>query len=736
MSSKNDVATDISLSSEQPRGSGELIQLLMESTGEGIYGIDLDGNCTFANPACLKLLGFERDSDVLGKQMHKLVHHTRSDGTPYPVGKCQIYRALKERKGTHIADEVMWCSNGTSFPAEYWSYPMERDGELIGCVVTFVDITERRQVEAELRRTNERVELLLNSTGEGIYGIDLDGNCTFANPACLKLLGFERDTDVLGKHMHKLVHHTRSDGTPYPVEKCQIYRALKERSGTHIDDEVMWCSNGTSFPAEYRSYPMVHDGELIGCVVTFADIAERRRVADELRRTSERVKLLLNSTGEGIYGIDLDGSCTFANPACLKLLGFERDSEILGKNMHELVHHTRATGDPYPVEECHIYRAFRERRGTHIDGEVMWCSNGTSFPSEYWSFPMEHDGDLIGCVVTFVDITERQKMEQELLQTEKMAALGKLSAGLAHELNNPAAAAERASKQLLETFSGLQAATVEFSRLGGDKETWQVLVDWDQEFQKRSGDTPELSPLDASDREEELVLWTDDRNIDDGWKMAPTMVAARIEIQDLNDIASRLPAGAVGAALSWLCRSAEIRDLSSTVAMSSESIASLVNAAKSFSFMDQAPEQEVDVHQGLEDTITILGSKLSARIEVVRDFDRALPRIQAYGSELNQVWMNLIDNAMDAVGDDGKITIRTFRDGDRLAIEIADNGSGVPEEIRSQIFDPFFTTKEVGQGVGLGLDVARRIVTLRCNGEIGFRSDPGETVFWVHLTID
>ena len=253
--------------------SGELVRLLLDSTAEGIYGIDLEGNCTFANPACAKLLGYDDASDLMGKQMHRLVHHTRPNGKPYPVEECQIYRAFRQNEGTHVDDELMFCSDGKPFSAEYWSYPVERNGELVGCVVTFMDISERRQVEAEKSEADDLVRLLLNSTAEGIYGIDLEGHCTFANPACATLLGFDDVDDLLGKQMHELIHHTRSNGEPYPVEECQIYKAFRERKGTHVDDEMMYCSDGEPFSAEYWSYPVEREGELVGCVVTAVDTA-------------------------------------------------------------------------------------------------------------------------------------------------------------------------------------------------------------------------------------------------------------------------------------------------------------------------------------------------------------------------------------------------------------------------------------------------------------------------------
>jgi PAS domain S-box-containing protein len=276
-------------------GSGGIERLLLNSTGEGIYGVDLEGNCTFANPAAVSLLGFESDADLLGRNMHELVHHTRPNGEPYPMAECRIFQAFREQRGVHVDDELMWCEDGSSFPSEYWSYPVEKDGELVGSVLTFVDITERRRVEKRLRDSEEQVRLLLNSTGEGIYGVDLQGNCTFANPACARLLGFESDADLLGRNMHELVHHTRPNGDPYPMTECRIFQAFRVGEGVHVDDEVMWREDGTSFPAEYWSYPMESDGRPVGSVLTFVDITERRRIETKLRQEHARAeRLLLN----------------------------------------------------------------------------------------------------------------------------------------------------------------------------------------------------------------------------------------------------------------------------------------------------------------------------------------------------------------------------------------------------------------------------------------------------------
>ena len=261
---------------------------------------------------------------------------------------------------------------------------------------------------------DELAQLLLDSTGEGIYGVDVKGDCTFANPACVRLLGYSREAELLGQQMHELVHHTRPDGSPYPIEECRIYEALRDLKGTRIDDEVMFRADGSRFPAEYRSFPMIRDGALVGSVVSFADITERVLQQKELMDAHLRIGLLLESSGEGIYGIDTEGCCTFINPAGVKLLGFRSQDELLGKQMHELVHHTRPDGSPYPTQECRIYQALRDKRGTHVDEEILYRADGSVFPAEYWSYPMIQDDELVGCVVTFTDITLRVTHERLL----------------------------------------------------------------------------------------------------------------------------------------------------------------------------------------------------------------------------------------------------------------------------------------------------------------------------------
>ncbi len=585
----------------------------------------------------------------------------------------------------------------------------------------------------ELEHSEQLVASLLNATGQGVYGVDLEGNCTFVNPACLSLLGYEVESDLLGRNMHQLIHHTRPDGEPYPVEECQIYQAHREERGMHVRDEIVWRADGTSCPVEYWAHPVHHDDHLLGSVVAFVDISERLQAEAELHEREEMVRALLNATGEGIYGTDLNGDFTFANPACVLLLGYESDEELLGRNAHKLIHHTRANGQPYPVEECRIYQAFREGRDTNVRDEIVWRVDGTSFSAEYWSSPLLVNGELAGCVVAFFDTTERKRAEEELRQSEKLAALGKLSAGLAHELNNPAAAAQRATAQLREGLGRLSNVAARLGREGLSSEQWDALT----QAVEDGGDLarPTLGALDRADREEALADWLTKHHVTDPWQLAPALVSAGIDETSIETMTNDLPAAAVPNAVGWVSESLGTDERLSTLSSTTASISELVSAVKSYSSMDRAPQQEVDIHEGLESTLRILQYKLQDVITVVREYDPGLPPVTVLVGELNQVWTNLLDNAIDAVGPGGTITIRSSAEPDWVVVEICDDGPGIPADILPRVFDPFFTTKDVGEGTGLGLDIVRRIVTERSGGEIEVTSEPGDTHFTVRLPL-
>jgi signal transduction histidine kinase len=319
---------------------------------------------------------------------------------------------------------------------------------------------------------------------------------------------------------------------------------------------------------------------------------------------------------------------------------------------------------------------------------------------------------------------------------ERLASLGTMAAGLTHELNNPAAAAQRAAADLAEALEVLSSTIGHFVESGMERDQAQGLVELQREALARRAACTALDALDAADAEDELLEELEGIGIEEAWKLSEPLASARVDAAWLARV-QELAGGATRAALQWIAASLTAQALAAELTESTGRMSALVAAVKSYAYMDRGELVEIDLHEGLETTLAVLGYKLKhADIEIVRDYDRSLPRMLVYGGELNQVWTNLIDNAIQAVDGHGKITIRTALDGPCARIDVIDDGPGIPTEARERIFDPFFTTKEVGQGTGLGLDTARRIVVERHGGSIDLESRPGETAFHVWLPLE
>jgi len=316
---------------------------------------------------------------------------------------------------------------------------------------------------------------------------------------------------------------------------------------------------------------------------------------------------------------------------------------------------------------------------------------------------------------------------------EKLLAVGKLAAGLAHELNNPAAAAARGVATMREYERQRQSAFAAIVDAGASAEVLGTLVSLAAEATEQTIPATRLDPLEASDREQELLEVLERRGTADAFGVATALVEAGLGVEWVDRVAGGVGEDQLAPGLRFVAACAGLRVLLAEVEEATQRISDLVGAVKRYSYVDQAPSQQVEIHEGLESTLSVLGHKLrQKRVAIVRDFDPELPAIEAVGSELNQVWTNLIDNAIDAIEPGGRITLRTGRRGEHVLVEIGDDGSGIPDDLRSRIFDAFFTTKPVGQGTGLGLDIAQRIV-LRHHGELRLESQPGDTRFLVLL---
>ncbi|WP_225825476.1 ATP-binding protein [Streptomyces naphthomycinicus] len=323
-------------------------------------------------------------------------------------------------------------------------------------------------------------------------------------------------------------------------------------------------------------------------------------------------------------------------------------------------------------------------------------------------------------------------------QRERLLALGSLSAGLTHELNNPAAAAVRATATLRERVAKMRRKLGLIAEGPFSRDVLAGLVEIQERTAERVAKAPVLSPLEASDREDTLTEWLEDHGIDYGWQVAPTFVQAGLDVDWLEQVAAAVDEEILPNAVGWLNYTIETELLMSEIEDSTTRISHLVDAAKQYSQLDRAPYRVVDVHELLDSTLLMLSGKLGAGIEVVKEYDRTLPPVPAYPAELNQVWTNLIDNAASAMnggGGQGTLTVRTALDHERLLVEFRDTGPGVPPEIKDRIFDPFFTTKPVGEGTGLGLDISWRIVVNKHHGSLRVESVPGDTRFQVLLPL-
>jgi PAS domain S-box-containing protein len=458
-------------------------------------------------------------------------------------------------------------------------------------------------------------------------------------------------------------------------------------------------------------------------------------ITERFLESERRYRDYIENASDMIQSVSANGRFEFVNPAWLRKLGYTEE-EVSDLTIWDIIHDSS-------VEHCQAFFML-VMGGQKLDevSAVFKTKDGEAVPVEGDATPRIVDGKVVATHSFFRDIRERlrakeleernAKLERERMarSLEKMAALGKLSAGLSHELNNPAAAAQRASDQLSDCLAKRDASARSLVGVLSD-------VGWDTltaTLEKAHATAGELDALAISDQEMEIEEWLEGHGIERAWEMSPRLVKSGIDSEMLSELASALPAQALVPAIDWLGESLAARELTDVVARSVSRISQLVGAVKSYSHMDRATELYVDVHEGIEDTLIILGHRFKD-VSVRRNYDRSLPPIRALGNSLNQVWTNIIDNAIDASEGRGTVAISTRRDGDGVVVAFEDNGCGISEENLERIFEPFFTTKDQGLGTGLGLDTVWRIVTEEHGGQITVESRPGRTVFSVWLPV-
>jgi signal transduction histidine kinase len=398
------------------------------------------------------------------------------------------------------------------------------------------------------------------------------------------------------------------------------------------------------------------------------------------------------------------------------------------------------------VQRSGAHRKIMEWRGGDVSGLLPYSRLNrppgdilAEEPTEIATVSRDHFPEMIRqcqevtAILVHVMLDRARYFTSSDLQAEKMASLGKLAAGLAHELNNPASAVVRSARLLADSVAEMEKAAWALGR--ADFSTSQ-LATLDQFAarcrQPATSKTP--SPVERADREDALEQWLDHHGAESA--LAESLVDAGVSIPELDGVAAELDGAKLHAALRWAATVCKTRQLTAEIESASGQIHDLVRAVKGFTYMDQnAAPTSVDIAQGLADTLVVLGGKARKKnVQVCLKADPSLPRIEGFGGELNQVWQNLIDNALDAAPESGHVTVTAAQEGSSVVVKVADDGPGIPAEIRDQIFDPFFTTKPIGQGTGLGLDIVQRLVR-RHEGEIEAQSEPGRTEFRVTLPL-
>ncbi len=612
------------------------------------------------------------------------------------------------------------------------------------------------KVRMALRESEAKFRSVMESAIDAIISGDAEGNIRSWNSAATALFGYTED-EVLGRPIEIIIperfrqrhrdgiHRVSSGGPSNVIGKTVEVAALRK--------------NGTDFPVELSLATWLLDDDRYYTGI-IRDISERKQAEQKFRSVTE-------SAIDAIISADHTGEIVSWNNAATRILGFTEE-EVMGQRLeiiiperyHEAHRNGMArftkTGEAHAIGKT-VELAARTKSGEEVPIELS-LSTWTVRDERYYTGIIRDIGErkraeeaLRQSEQALREKTEEMKrkndeleetldklnqMHSQLIMQEKMASLGKLSAGMAHELNNPAAAAQRSAAQLQETFAKWQSVQVRMREVSFDEKQIGKLSELDEIARRRSREPAALNALTRSDREAALEQWLQSRNIDTSGDLVPELVSFGYDQDDLDELAKFFTEPQFPVVIEWLSLKFVIHSLVREISIGTGRIVELVKALKTYTYMDQAPVQSVDVREGLDNTLIILHNKLKRGVTVVREYAEDLPVIQAYAGELNQVWTNIIDNAIDAMNGEGTLVVRARPEERWVVVEIEDDGPGIPAENLSKIFDPFFTTKGPGKGTGLGLNISRNLIVQKHLGQMSVKSAPGSTRFTVRLPMN
>lgn len=580
-----------------------------------------------------------------------------------------------------------------------------RDGET---VVVRTDVTALKTREMEFYRLRRRFEMILQSAGDGIIAYDADGKVSFVNHAAAFMLGYPPD-ELVGRSTHDVFHHTRASGEPYPAESCPVYRAVYAGEECEVTDEVFWRSDGRSFPVEYHVAPIIENGVRAGAAMSFRDVtlqrryqeglanqqrelerlvdertssllkenSERKRTENALAASQNRLRGITDSLFEGVLVVDEHGHIIFANRSAHRLLNGGH-TRMTGQELDTFLvlmdgQHGTAFGDS-PLREVIV-----RQTTINVDDAVFRTAQGDAIPVAYACSPLLEDGKCRGAIISFRNIATLKQAQQEAMQASRLASVGQLAAGIAHEINTP----------IQYVGDNLRFVSDAFTQVATVLDAYQRL---------------ESAAADTCRQEIEVVRAAKDKAEID-YNLTEIPVALSQSLQGVQQVTE------------------------------------IVRSMKEFSHPGTTTKVATDLNRALEGTLTVSRNEWKHRARVELDLDPTLPLVTCLPGAINQVFLNLIINAADAIDElrgsrEGLIRISTRHEEEWVEIRIEDNGPGVPLEIQDRIFDPFFTTKEVGKGTGQGLMICRDVIVAKHGGKFYYSGEFGKgAAFVVRLPI-